>query len=117
MDIWNSAQPDRDVADSGWLGRYFDNTCAGCDPHVGVALGAQLPLAMQGDRVTPLSFDRPESYRYTGRDQDHYLALNKKEGVAAAPAPATQSSRRNTRSKLRRRLSSISSIAPRWTRR
>src|SRR5215471_15285596 len=36
MDIWQSAQPDRDVAESGWLGRYFDNTCSGCDPHVGV---------------------------------------------------------------------------------
>jgi uncharacterized protein (DUF1501 family) len=90
MDIWQSAQPDRDVATSGWLGRYFDNTCSGCDPHVGVAMGAQLPLAMQGDRVTPLSFDRPESYRYTGRDQDHYLELNKKDGIDALAAPSTQ---------------------------
>ncbi len=90
MDIWHSAQPDREVAQNGWLGRYFDNTCSGCDPHVGVAVGAQLPLAMQGDRVTPLSFDRPESYRYTGRDQEHYLALNKKDGVAPTTAPTTQ---------------------------
>src|SRR5256885_8332508 len=90
MDIWHSAQPDREVAGSGWLGRYFDNTCAGCDPHVGVALGGQLPLAMQGERITPLSFDRPESYRYTGRDQKHYLALNEKDGVEPTTAPTTQ---------------------------
>jgi uncharacterized protein (DUF1501 family) len=45
---------------------------------------------MQGDRVTPLSFDRPESYRYTGRDQEHYLELNKKDGILPAAAPSTQ---------------------------
>jgi uncharacterized protein (DUF1501 family) len=90
MDIWHSAQPDREVAQNGWLGRYFDNTCTGCDPHIGVAVGSQLPLAMQGDRVTPLSFDRPESYRYTGRDFDHYMALNKKDGVEPSAAPSSQ---------------------------
>ena len=90
MDIWHSAQPDRDVAQDGWLGRYFDNTCSGSDPHVGVAIGAQLPLAMQGDRITPLSFDRPESYRYSGNDQDDYLKLNHKDGIVPAAAPSTQ---------------------------
>jgi uncharacterized protein (DUF1501 family) len=90
MDIWHSAQPDREVAQNGWLGRYFDNTCSGSDPHVGVAIGAQLPLAMQGDRITPLSFDRPESYRYTGKDQADYLKLNQKENIAAAVSPSTQ---------------------------
>jgi uncharacterized protein (DUF1501 family) len=90
MDIWQSAEPDRDVADSGWLGRYFDNTCSGSDPHIGVAMGATLPLAMQGERVTPLSFDRPDSYRYTGRDQEHYLELNHKDGVEPAAAPSSQ---------------------------
>jgi uncharacterized protein (DUF1501 family) len=76
MDIWQSGQPDRDSPDSGWLGRYFDNTCPGCDPKVGIAIGAQLPLAMEGERVMPLSFERPDSYRYRGSDQQHYLELN-----------------------------------------
>src|SRR6476619_3356445 len=34
-DIWASAQPEKEQAASGWVGRFFDNTCAGCDPHVG----------------------------------------------------------------------------------
>src|SRR3954470_12209912 len=51
MDIWHSAQPDKEVTTNGWLGRYFDNTCAGTDPHVGVSIGGQMPLAMKGDRV------------------------------------------------------------------
>src|SRR3954470_14085229 len=29
MDIWHSAQPNREVAQDGWLRRYFDNTCRG----------------------------------------------------------------------------------------
>src|ERR1700677_1887899 len=48
MDIWQSAEPERPQPDSGWLGRYFDNTCPGCDPKVGIAIGEELPLAMQG---------------------------------------------------------------------
>ena len=69
-DIWESAQPDRDVVTSGWIGRYFDNACPGCDPHVGRVDRRDVPLAMQGERVMPLSFERPEAYRYQGHDRD-----------------------------------------------
>jgi uncharacterized protein (DUF1501 family) len=75
-DIWESAQPDRDVATSGWVGRYFDNACPGCDPHVGVSMGETLPLAMQGEHIMPLSLERPEAYRYQGRDLASYQKLN-----------------------------------------
>jgi uncharacterized protein (DUF1501 family) len=86
MDIWQSAQPEREQASTGWLGRYFDNTCPGCDPHVGVSMGETLPLAMQGEKVFPLSFERPDSYRYNGHDKTHYLALNQADAAAAPSA-------------------------------
>jgi uncharacterized protein (DUF1501 family) len=76
MDIWHSAYPDKDVTTSGWIGRYFDNACPGCDPHVGIAMGDQLPVAMRGEQVIPLSFDKPENYRYNGSDTDRYQKLN-----------------------------------------
>jgi uncharacterized protein (DUF1501 family) len=76
MDIWQSGQPERDVPTSGWLGRYFDNSCPGCDPRVGIAIGELAPPAMQGERIMPLTFTRPENFRYHGADQEHYLALN-----------------------------------------
>jgi uncharacterized protein (DUF1501 family) len=82
-DIWASGQPDRDVVSSGWVGRYFDNACPGCDPHVGVAIGGQLPLAMQGEKVMPLSIERPEAYRYQGKDRSSYEKLNKPSDNAA----------------------------------
>ncbi len=66
MDIWQSAQPQRQQPDSGWLGRYFDNTCPGCDPRVGVAMGETLPLAMQGNKVLPISFDARTAIATTG---------------------------------------------------
>lgn len=88
MDIWHSAAPEKEVVTNGWVGRFFDNACPGCDPHVGVAMGGSLPLAMQGDRVTPLAFDRAENYRYKGTDTERYLELNQVKGVAPATQPA-----------------------------
>src|SRR5690606_495468 len=72
MDIWHSAEPQKEMVTDGWLGRFFDNTCQGEDPHAGISIGENLPLAMQGNRITPLSFERPESYRYRGRDTEAY---------------------------------------------
>ena len=77
MDIWQSAQPEKEVVTTGWIGRYFDNTCRGNDPHVGLSIGDRVPLALEGDRIHPLSFEKPETYRYAGRDVDRYLKLNK----------------------------------------
>jgi uncharacterized protein (DUF1501 family) len=91
MDIWHTAEPEKEGA-TGWLGRYFDNSCPGCDPHVGMAIGEVLPLAMKGEKLMPLSFDRPENYRYNGRDKDRYQKLNSGETATptpAAPTPAT----------------------------
>ena len=86
MDIWQSAQPEVQQPSIGWIGRYFDNTCPGCDPHVGVAIGETLPLLMQGEKVLPLSFERPDSYRYTGRDKTDYIKLNQ---AGSQPPPAS----------------------------
>ena len=90
MDIWHSAAPEKEVVTNGWLGRFFDNTCQGADPHAGVSIGETLPLAMKGDRITPLSFDRPEAYRYNGKAKEEYLALNKID-PNAKPAPEPES--------------------------
>ncbi len=85
-DIWSTAEPEKEVVTTGWIGRYFDSACSGTDPHVGVSIGESLPLAMKGDRVMPLSFDRPENYRYNGKDKERYQKLN----AAVANGPTTQ---------------------------
>jgi len=67
MDIWHTA--DTSGRDNGWLGRYFDNTCSGApEPASGISLGNTAPLAMQGARSLPVSFESPELYRWLGED-------------------------------------------------
>lgn len=90
MDIWHSAYPEKEVVTSGWLGRFFDNTCVGNDPHVGVSIGEQLPLSMKGERISPLAFERAESYRYTGKDAERYKDLNHDDAMVSAAAPSTR---------------------------
>jgi len=90
MDIWHSAFPEKEVVTSGWLGRFFDNTCVGNDPHVGVSIGEQLPLSMKGERISPLAFERAESYRYTGKDAERYKDLNHDDAMVSAAAPSTR---------------------------
>lgn len=67
MDIWHTANTNgRDI---GWLGRYFDNTCSGTpEAGAGIAIGNAAPLAMQGSRSMPVSFESPELYRWLGED-------------------------------------------------
>ena len=84
-DIWTSGYPEKEVVTSGWIGRFFDNACPGCEPHVGVSIGERMPLAMQGERVTPVSFEQADAYRYVGPDAERYQRLNLRENK-----PATQ---------------------------
>src|SRR5215470_14477676 len=44
-EIWQTASDADHTLSEGWLGRYFDNACAGCDPTIGVNVGHQMPQA------------------------------------------------------------------------
>ncbi|MBL8763122.1 MAG: DUF1501 domain-containing protein [Phycisphaerae bacterium] len=88
MDIWHTA--DLSGTGSGWLGRYFDAECSGeaakpgdaaakdpasgHNPQIGVAVGREAPLAMQGSRIAPLSFETPDLFRWIGSDVHKTLA-------------------------------------------
>ncbi len=63
-EIWQTASDaDRNVGE-GWLGRYFDNCCAGADPTVGVALGTEMPQAFAAKHPTGVTFSRPDQFRW-----------------------------------------------------
>lgn len=92
MDIWHTATTGEESITSGWLGRYFDAQCCGKDPRdpkddtepnpeIGIALGDENFLAMQGERVMPLSFERPQDYRYQGPQADAFAKLNAPDGT------------------------------------
>ena len=63
-EIWQTASDaDRNVSE-GWLGRYFDNCCAGADPTVGVAIGEEMPQAFAAKTPTGITFSQPEQFRW-----------------------------------------------------
>lgn len=106
MDIWHSADPEKEVVTTGWVGRYFDNACPGSDPHVGVSIGETLPLSMQGQRIMPLSFERPETYRYNGQDKQRYLKLNTREQAEESRKAKSDGSKNSAASSIIRPSSS-----------
>ena len=63
-EIWQTASDADEIEKYGWLGRYFDNACAGADPTVGVVLGRQLPEAFFAKTPTGICFDNPQNYRF-----------------------------------------------------
>jgi uncharacterized protein (DUF1501 family) len=63
-EIWQTASDSDKIEKYGWLGRYFDNTCAGADPTVGVVVGRQLPESFFAKMPTGICFDNPQNYRF-----------------------------------------------------
>jgi uncharacterized protein (DUF1501 family) len=67
-EIWQTASDSDNTLSEGWLGRYFDNCCAGADPTVGVAIGEETPQAFAAKRPTGVTFARPEQFRFRPSD-------------------------------------------------
>ena len=63
-EIWQTASDSDKVEKYGWLGRYFDNACAGADPTVGVVVGRQLPESFFAKTPKGICFDNPQNYRF-----------------------------------------------------
>lgn len=91
MDIWHTA--DTNGTGDGWLGRYFDSECVGfgsfesggkalatpttpkvINPQIGIAIGASAPLAMKGRRMSGISFESADLFRWTGASVEKGLA-------------------------------------------
>lgn len=67
-DIWSTGDPS-EATHNGWLGRYFDCTCSGKprpDPKQGIAITSEVPLAMQGEKFSPVSFSTPDELTWRG---------------------------------------------------
>lgn len=95
MDIWHTA--DTTATGDGWLGRYFDSECCGYGKgesgkaekpaggnQPGIAIGRTAPLAMQGQRIKPISFESEDLFRWIGQDvhkslADPYQKLERRE--------------------------------------
>lgn len=61
MDIWHSASESNQYVNTGWLGRYLDAQCSGCDkPTQAMELDDVLSLALKGEQNKGLAFKDPK---------------------------------------------------------
>ncbi|MGD1914606.1 MAG: DUF1501 domain-containing protein [Phycisphaerales bacterium] len=100
MDIWHTA--DTSGTGEGWIGRYLDSECVGFGKGESgtlegsppaVSIGRDTPLAMQGMKVKPVSFESAEVFRWLGEDHDRalkgtYDQLNRREQASASASNA-----------------------------
>ena len=63
-EIWQTAADSNKIERYGWLGRYFDNACSGCDPTIAVSIGRQMPQAFAAKFPKGVSLDNPQNYRF-----------------------------------------------------
>jgi len=70
-EIWQTASDSDRTLSDGWLGRYFDNCCAGADPTIGVAIGEETPQAFAAKNPTGVTFSRPEQFRFRSSEPNN----------------------------------------------
>ncbi len=57
MDIWHSASESSEYINTGWIGRYLDAQCKGCDkPTMALEVDDVLSLALKGEESKALAF-------------------------------------------------------------
>jgi uncharacterized protein (DUF1501 family) len=96
-EIWQTAADAEKIESSGWLGRYFDNTCSGCEPTVAVNIGRQMPQAFQAKHPVGVSLESPQNYRFMSREkgkngemtEESYRKLNEPDTEMAENAGGT----------------------------
>lgn len=76
MDIWQSASNSNDYVNTGWLGRYLDAQCIGCDkPTQAVEIDDVLSLALKGEVQKGLAFKDPRRL-YSSSNERYYKEIN-----------------------------------------
>jgi uncharacterized protein (DUF1501 family) len=70
MDIWHTASKSNEYLNTGWLGRYFDAQCAGCDiPAQILEIDDVLSLALKGQKHKGIAVKSPKQLYQTARQK------------------------------------------------
>ncbi|MBC7888810.1 MAG: DUF1501 domain-containing protein [Ferruginibacter sp.] len=76
MDIWHSASKSNEYVNTGWIGRYLDAQCKGCDkPTQAVEIDDILSLALKGEDNNGLAFKDPKKL-YTSSNEKFFRDIN-----------------------------------------
>lgn len=81
MDIWHTASKSTEYWNTGWVGRYLDAQCSGCDkPTQALEIDDVLSLALKGDEVKGLALKDPK--RLYGISNEKYFKEILKQHLA-----------------------------------
>lgn len=70
MDIWHSASQSNEYWTNGWVGRYLDSQCNGCDkPTQAIELDDVLSLALKGENVKGMAVKDPRRLYGTANEK------------------------------------------------
>lgn len=70
MDIWHTASRSEEYLTHGWLGRYLDAQCKGCDkPTQAIELDDVLSLALKGEQVKGIAVKDPRRLYGTANEK------------------------------------------------
>jgi uncharacterized protein (DUF1501 family) len=87
MDIWHSASDSREFINTGWLGRYLDAQCNGCNrPTQALELDDVLSLALKGERSKGLAFQKPANL-YGSSQEKFFRDLARQHGEKYEETP------------------------------
>ncbi len=81
MEIWHTASDSDKYETSGWIGRYFDNHCKGCDPTTAVNIGKLMPQAFSAKIPFGVTIEDPEMYRWINTGTRYGDAMKSAEAV------------------------------------
>ncbi len=79
-EIWATATDADKSSSTGWLGRYFDNACSGCDAAVGLTVGSQMPQAFSAKVPKGVIYESGGGGKKRGR-KDSDLTPNEPTGM------------------------------------
>jgi uncharacterized protein (DUF1501 family) len=70
MDIWQTASDSKDVLQTGWLGRYLDAQCSGCDkPTQVLEIDDVVSLALKGAQIKGMALKDPRRLYSTSHEK------------------------------------------------
>ena len=85
MDIWHTASQSNEYLTTGWVGRYLDAQCSGCDkPTQAIEIDDVLSLAMKGEHIKGIAVKDPR--RLYGTSNEKFFRDVLKNHKPARPA-------------------------------
>lgn len=87
MDIWHTASNSNEYLTTGWLGRYLDAQCNGCDkPTQAIEIDDILSLSMKGEHIKGIAVKDPQRL-YGTANEKFFKDVNKNHTNDAGEQP------------------------------